>query len=315
MNEFTGIWLPAEILAITDLNLTEKVLAAQVVMLSRVGVCRAQNDHLASQTRLTTTTVSQTLKHLKEKGYIIIEAGKEEGNKRIMYPSLKLLQTLCKNLTEGWQKSSKLTVKVLQSLYKILTDPLQDSYRPYVKILQTLFKDFTEPYIRTENKDENKGESKIEKKYTVSGANAPTSYWSVLKISFSDHQKWLAAEQKKIYASFPPDWTTAMIELYQNRWLPFRQNPKVFKKKLRADSIQAQINELSPLTESELTACINNSISNGYQGLFPEKFKQRNGNTKNTHVNGHRPSGPRIPISAETPGATRTGFNRKASGE
>ena len=281
MSDFTGIWLTAEVLAIDDLNLTEKVLASQVLMLSRSGECTAQNPHLARQIGLTTTSISQTLKSLRLKGYICIEDGKEQGNKRQMYPSLKLLQTLCKNLTEGWSGVSQASVKILKSLYKILTEATQDSYTPYVKILHTLFKNFTELYIRNENKDESKIESKEKKRRTVSRADALTPFWSILSIPFSDYKNWLAAEQKKIYVAWPPCWTPAMIDAYRSRWLPFRQNGKTSKKKLQAASIQEQINELAPLSEAQLTACITHSISNGYQGLFPEKFK-RNGKPLNS---------------------------------
>jgi predicted transcriptional regulator len=173
MSEFTGIWLPAELLAVEELNLTEKVIAAQVLMLSRSGECTAKNEHLSSQLGLTKTTVSQTLKLLRLKGWIEIEDGKMAGNKRQMYPSLKFLQTLCKNLTEGWLKSNKLSVKILQILYKISTYPIQDSDRAYVKILQTLFKNLTELYIRTESKEESKDESKGEKEGEGAASTPP----------------------------------------------------------------------------------------------------------------------------------------------
>ncbi|MGF7213877.1 putative transcriptional regulator [Spirosoma lacussanchae] len=174
MNEFTGIWIPAEILALDDLNLTEKVLASQVLMLSRTGECTAKNAHLSAQVGLTETSISLTLKSLKAKGYICIEDGKDKGNKRQMYPSLKILNTLCKNLKEGWDGVSPPSLKILKSLFKIFKEATQESYTPYLKILNTLFKNLKEPYIRNENKEESKIESKEEIECVPVSADAPT---------------------------------------------------------------------------------------------------------------------------------------------
>ncbi|MFD2936285.1 hypothetical protein [Spirosoma flavum] len=171
MSEFTGIWLPAEILAIDKLNLTERVLAAQVVMLSRSGECTAQNEYIASQIQMTETCVSLKLKALKDKGWIEIDPGKDEGNKRRMYPSLKMLQTLFKNIKEGVSHLNPFSLKILKSLFKYFKEPTQDFERGYLKILKTLFKDFKESYIRNENKDESKEENKDESVLPVGTAS------------------------------------------------------------------------------------------------------------------------------------------------
>ncbi|MVM34263.1 hypothetical protein GO755_29805 [Spirosoma sp. HMF4905] len=162
MNEFTGIWLPAEILAISGLNLTEKVLAAQVVMLSRSGECSAKNPYISNQIKLSETSVSTNLNTLFSKGWIVIEDGKSEGNKRIMYPSLKILNTLFKNLKEGVSHLSPPSLKILKSLFKFFKEAIQDSERGYLRILKSLFKDFKELYIRNESKGESKDEIKDE---------------------------------------------------------------------------------------------------------------------------------------------------------
>lgn len=162
MNEFTGIWLPAEILAISDLNLTESVLAAQVVMLSLSGECTAKNPYIAKQVKLTETSVSLNLGRLRDKGYIEIYDGKDEGNKRSMWPSLKLLSTLFKNINKGVDQLSAPSLKILKSLFKYFKDPLLKIETAYLKILKSLFKDFKELYIRNENKGESKEENKDE---------------------------------------------------------------------------------------------------------------------------------------------------------
>ena len=68
---------------------------------------------------------------------------------------------------------------------------------------------------------------------------------------------------------FPDNWTPAMVNAYQNEWLSFRQR---FKAKLQPESIVKQIEHLKNLPERALIDCLNYSITNGYQGLFPEKF-------------------------------------------
>ena len=68
---------------------------------------------------------------------------------------------------------------------------------------------------------------------------------------------------------FPASWSKTMIDAYQNEWLEFRQKKR---EKLLPESIQKQIDKLADSTEKQLIDCLNNSICNGYSGLFPEKF-------------------------------------------
>jgi len=160
MSEFTGIWLPAPILRIPGLNLTEKVLLAQVILLSRTGECTATNPTLADNLDTTETTISTTLSRLSKKEFVHIESGREQGNKRKIYPSLKSLMTLFKNLNEG----DRLSLKVLKDMFNFLKEAIEDSSRPYLNILYTLFKNLKEApiYIRLESKEESKRESKAE---------------------------------------------------------------------------------------------------------------------------------------------------------
>ncbi|GAB3278445.1 hypothetical protein GCM10027347_52860 [Larkinella harenae] len=158
MNEFTGIWLPESILSLKDLNLTERVLLAQVVLLSLSGECRALNRTLAGNMRVTETTVSLSVKSLRIKEYLVVEDNNATGNQRLIYPSLKTLMTLFKNLKEG----DGYSLKILKSLFKNLKEGVSKSERGYLKILKSLFKNLKELYIWLEIKLEIKGEIKPE---------------------------------------------------------------------------------------------------------------------------------------------------------
>lgn len=85
---------------------------------------------------------------------------------------------------------------------------------------------------------------------------------------------------------FPPSWSAEMIRLYVEEWMPFYR--KKMGRPLQGDSRRLQIEKLSVLDESGLKACIESSISNNYQGLFPDKFKQRH--AANHPRNGHQHS-------------------------
>jgi len=216
MNDFTGIWIPAEILAIQDMNLTEKILAAQVLMLSRSGECTAKNRYLSVMLGgLSETSISQTLQSLKKKEYVCIEDGKSIGNKRTMYPSLKLLQTLCKNLTEGpwkWEQLNPPSVKILKSLYKILTEATQESYTPYVRILQSLYKNLTEPIYKDQNKEESKEESKEENNKGVDEENFSVADAPVPEVVLPVNNK---KKGRKAPTPTPPSVVTKIKELIE----------------------------------------------------------------------------------------------------
>ncbi|QMW05387.1 helix-turn-helix domain-containing protein [Spirosoma foliorum] len=198
MNDFSGIWLPATVLGLTGLNLSEKVVLSQVIMLSRDGECRAKNDYLSRQTGVTVTTISTTLTRLQKKGYIHIEDGKEQGNKRQMYPSLKSLNTLFKNLKEGDVAS----LKIFKTLYKNFKEALKEIERPYLNILYSLFQNFKELIYRIDNKEENKEENKTEKVFKEK-KGAKALFWSVLKLTDgiyknkATYEAFIKAEKKK----------------------------------------------------------------------------------------------------------------------
>ncbi|GAB4000777.1 hypothetical protein GCM10028807_54730 [Spirosoma daeguense] len=292
MADFSGIWLSKPVLELSDLNLTDKVVLCQVITLSRENECNATNKYLAGQIGTTVTSISLILKKLSQKDYIHIEDGKNEGNKRQIYPSLKSLNTLFKNLKEGDAAS----LKIFNTLFKNFKEALIKFERPYLKILNTLFNNFKELIYRIENKRENKEESKIERVFKkVNGATA--LFQTILLISGGVYENektykaFLKAERKKPKPpssgppQFPENWTPSMQSIYSERWIPFYR--KKAGRNMQPDSVKLQLEKLSVLNEVQLIACIENSIANDYQGLFPDKYRTYHDNPAKNAINGN----------------------------
>lgn len=189
MNDFTGIWVPAQFLALKDTKLLETCLLSHVTMLSRYGECTAKNPVIARQLGVTVTSVSTTLSALKKKGYLHIEEGVDLGNKRKVYPTLLTWTTLFKNFKEGMDsstekvfktlfKSFKEVFKNLNEVFKILNEPVQNFERGYLKVLHSLFQNFKELIYRIENKGESKPENKPQSNSAGGGFNFPSEQLS-----------------------------------------------------------------------------------------------------------------------------------------
>lgn len=153
MSEFTGIWLPAEILSIKELNPTEKIVLGAIIPLAIGRPCTARNKHFSEKVSISETSISLNIKSLEEKGFLCVDPGTEKGNKREIHLFIKD-DSLFKIV-----KDPSLTS--LNTLFNFIKEPLKDSSRPYLRKLKTLFKNVKEPiYIDIESKEENKIESK-----------------------------------------------------------------------------------------------------------------------------------------------------------
>jgi len=170
MAEFTGIFLPAEILALEDLNLTEKVVLCQIIPLALERPCTAENKTIAKRLGISDTAVSLNIKSLDAKGYIDVDTKKNEGFKRevnlyfendtlfkiINKPSLKILNSPI-------EKSYIAYLKNLKTLFKNIKEPTKNFKRASLKILNS-------PINRYESKDESIVESKEENTTTTTSA-------------------------------------------------------------------------------------------------------------------------------------------------
>lgn len=66
----------------------------------------------------------------------------------------------------------------------------------------------------------------------------------------------------------PPDWSPRRMEVMQ-RWLDYRS---ASRKTVRAPSWSALQTKVAVLDDEQLNACVDESISNGWMGLFPDRF-------------------------------------------
>ena len=88
MSEFTGIWLPKEILELPDLPFLHKGILAQIISLSREdGYCKATDNYFSTLFQIDVATVNRTIKNLKEKNLILVDVDKKAGNKRVITPT------------------------------------------------------------------------------------------------------------------------------------------------------------------------------------------------------------------------------------
>lgn len=88
-------------------------------------------------------------------------------------------------------------------------------------------------------------------------------------------------EQDK-YKDYPPNLRTAAFDAAWQEWKTFRTE---IRKKLTPTSIRKQFKDLSEVGEVRAIATINISISNSYQGLFPERTHATN---QRNHSTGHQ---------------------------
>ncbi|XDD44730.1 helix-turn-helix domain-containing protein (plasmid) [Leptospira sp. WS60.C2] len=79
----TGLWIPVEI-EVLPLNLTEKVLLAEIVSLDRVGECFASNEHFSKLLGVRADSASRMISKLKKLGYI--KQTGFDGRKRKLIP-------------------------------------------------------------------------------------------------------------------------------------------------------------------------------------------------------------------------------------
>lgn len=81
----TGLWIPVEI-EVLPLNLTEKVLLAEIVSLDRVGECFASNEHFSKLLGIRSDSVSRIISKLKKMG--LVKQTGFDGRRRKLIPIL-----------------------------------------------------------------------------------------------------------------------------------------------------------------------------------------------------------------------------------
>lgn len=82
MSDFTGIWIPAEILTIEGLELADVFLLSQVKALDNGSGCTASNSYLGKGLKCTPNRVSDRIARLEKRGFLQSTINKESGNRR-----------------------------------------------------------------------------------------------------------------------------------------------------------------------------------------------------------------------------------------
>lgn len=86
-----GLWMPAEILRIEELNATEKIILSVIFSFSQgqKGVCNAKNNTIAEAGGVSLSAVSHYIPAIKKKGYLA-ERGTKQARELIpIFPAAK----------------------------------------------------------------------------------------------------------------------------------------------------------------------------------------------------------------------------------
>lgn len=76
--EFTGLWVPIDILQNEELTSTEKLVLAVIYGLAKDGLCTASNDYIADTVGTGTRNLQKVLSRLINCGYIKIKLFRDE---------------------------------------------------------------------------------------------------------------------------------------------------------------------------------------------------------------------------------------------
>ncbi|TGK45531.1 helix-turn-helix domain-containing protein [Leptospira bouyouniensis] len=128
----TGLWIPVEI-EVLPLNLTEKVLLAEIVSLDRVGECFASNEHFSKLLGIRPDSASRMISKLKKLGYI--KQTGFDGRKRKLTPVFEtksktkvepiLSKVLSSTSNQSIPKSKSRVGDSAEAAFAISNDPIK----------------------------------------------------------------------------------------------------------------------------------------------------------------------------------------------
>lgn len=117
--EFTGVWIPKEVIDNPDLSLAEKILYAEIACFP---VCYMLNSTFAERLGVSERTVSKTIRSLLEKGYVYLV--KNDGRKRYIKAVRDFPVT---EITEQVPQGTDLSGKIVYADQKILLPSMEES--------------------------------------------------------------------------------------------------------------------------------------------------------------------------------------------
>jgi DNA-binding MarR family transcriptional regulator len=247
-SNYHGLWIPKSILTDRRLSKTEMLIYAIVDALDNANGCFASNAYIAEQVGLDERNVRANLMRLEQAGYIV---RMEEANGR------RRIQTVA-NKTLRDAKANGSSPQCLADCYtSIDANPNGE-----------------DASIRGE--DENiRGGGCQHPPYSIEDnidiVTIPKS------LSNQDDVNGMPKTPK-----YPYDG-----EAFSKAWLEWTDYRKEAKKKLTLKTVAAQFKLLASLKSEKLAIeCIEQSIRNGWAGLFPKNNNTKQSTTKTQHTNG-----------------------------
>ena len=97
MKEFTGIWIPDEVLVDKNLNDKEKTIFSMILSLSKENDCIMSNSYISKLLNICNVQASRIINSLKKKGYINVQIIRKENLKEIAYRKIAPINRKEKN--------------------------------------------------------------------------------------------------------------------------------------------------------------------------------------------------------------------------
>jgi DNA-binding transcriptional regulator GbsR (MarR family) len=134
-NQYTGVWIPKEVLKIGIKNGNERILFSMILMLSKNSSCTASNGYLSERLQLSKGQISRLISELQNKNLVNIFVDRSNGNKRKITIN-KEYTKLCANLNIGIEDKSIPIRKDDDTLYANMSinnkEDTKDRYNIYI---------------------------------------------------------------------------------------------------------------------------------------------------------------------------------------
>lgn len=242
--DFKGVWIPKGIYLNKDLSWSEKILIIEIDSLdnSEDKGCFASNKYLAEFIGISESAMANMISKLKSKEFIY-QVFFDGRNRGLRLHKNVKSELLEQNTSIHKNMNSEPTIIVKQSSQK--SEHNNTVNKPIINLVDNIESDILKIDIKPEKK---------EKEKTHKGGGVDLSEFPKEFISIWD--LWKTYKKEKCKFTF-----------------------------LNADSEKRAIKELLNMAKDDISQCekiINQSIDNGWKGLFEIKKTESNGTAKNT---------------------------------
>lgn len=214
--EFTGIWIPAEILCIKELTLIEKSFLMEIDYLDNEKGCYASNKYFAEIFQITNSRASQVVNSLIKKEYIC--AKYEYQGKKIKKRILNILKGVIKYSKGGYLENAKERYTLIDTHYKKKRSDSKES--PKIFKVHPLTKFWNEMSNTRKHKETSKIHSRINQLIKdLKKGKFYTYYWDddfLKQNRLNDlflKKEWTNKEIKEILLQ--------LNKLYEDRYWPY----------------------------------------------------------------------------------------------